>query len=95
MRLGLMQAIVRLSREQHLTHWCAVMEPKLLRMLAAMSINFEPIGPLVEYHGLRQPCYGEIATLLSDMRREVPAYWDVVTDGGVLWDRLNGLSAAA
>src|SRR5262249_19593914 len=33
MRLGLMQGIVQLSSMLGLSHWCAVMEPALLRML--------------------------------------------------------------
>src|SRR5258705_973430 len=50
-RLGLMQGIVGMSLRRGMTHWCAVMEPTLLRMLYAMGICFTPIGPLVEYHG--------------------------------------------
>ena len=84
MRLGLMQAIVRLSREQHLTHWCAVMEPTLLRMLDAMGIHFIRIGELVQYHGWRQPCTGNIAEMLGTLKREQPEYWDVIKGEGPL-----------
>ena len=57
MRLGLLQMLVRMSMQNGITHWLAVMEPKLLRMLAAMAIHFEPLGGMVEYHGWRQPCF--------------------------------------
>jgi N-acyl-L-homoserine lactone synthetase len=40
--------MVRISVEQKLTHWCAVMEPTLLRMLDAMGIHFTRIGGLVQ-----------------------------------------------
>jgi len=38
-RLGLMQGIVRLSGELGLTHWCAIMEPKLVRMFQRSGIS--------------------------------------------------------
>jgi len=84
MRLGLIQVLVRMSAQHGITHWCAVMEPTLLRMLAAMAIRFEPIGPLVEHHGVRQPCSCKIADVLSAMKREKPAFWDVLTCGGTV-----------
>ena len=81
MRLGLMQALVRMSMQHGITHWCAAVEQPFQRMFAAMSIRFHPVGPLINYHGLRQPCYGVIADVLSAVRRERPAFWSVITDG--------------
>ena len=48
------------------------------------GIEFAPVGPLVSYHGLRQPCGCEIAPLLDSLYRKYPAHWQVVTDGGRL-----------
>jgi N-acyl amino acid synthase of PEP-CTERM/exosortase system len=84
MRLALFQCMVRMSFEYGITHWCAMMEPTLLRMLAAMAIRFRPIGPLVEFHGLRQPCYCSVADILESVGKERPAFWSVLTDGGAL-----------
>jgi N-acyl amino acid synthase of PEP-CTERM/exosortase system len=84
MRLGLIQALVRMSLQHNVTHWCAVMEQSLLRMLAAMGIHFVPIGPVVEYHGLRQPCFCVLSKMLEDVKRERPAFWSVLTSGGAL-----------
>jgi|SRR5579871_3014596 len=84
MRLGLIQALVRMSLQHKITHWCAVMEQSLLRMLAAMGIHFVPIGPVVEYHGLRQPCFCVLPKMLEDVRCERPAFWSVLTCGGAL-----------
>jgi N-acyl amino acid synthase of PEP-CTERM/exosortase system len=84
MRLGLIQTLVRMSTQHGITHWLAVMEPKLLRMLAAMAIRFEPIGGMVEYHGWRQPCFCNLADMLQRMKRERPAFWAVLTVGGTL-----------
>ena len=82
--LGLVQEVTRQSLSLGLTHWVAVMEPKLLRMLAAIGIHFTPVGPLVNHHGLRQPSHGCIADVLDRLRRERPDHWMVVTDGGSL-----------
>ena len=84
MRLGLIQSLVRMSFDYGVTHWCAMMEPTLLRMLAAMAIRFRPVGPLVEFHGLRQPCYCSLTDILESVRKERPAFWSVLTNGGAL-----------
>jgi N-acyl amino acid synthase of PEP-CTERM/exosortase system len=82
--LGLAQEIIRQSQALGLTHWAAVMEPKLLRMLAAIGLHFTPVGPPVSHHGLRQPAYACIADTLERMRRERPDHWMVATDAGTL-----------
>jgi N-acyl amino acid synthase of PEP-CTERM/exosortase system len=60
------------------------MEPKLLRMLAAMGIHFTPVGPIVSHHGLRQPSYCHLSTMLKRLKGERPEHWMVVTDAGRL-----------
>jgi N-acyl amino acid synthase of PEP-CTERM/exosortase system len=82
--LGLIQELVRQSVARGLTHWAAVMEPKLLRMLAVMGIHFTPVGPLVDHHGLRQPSYCCISEMLERLKRERPDHWMVVTEAGTL-----------
>ena len=89
MSLGLIQTLVTMSAQHGITHWCAVMEPKLLRMLATMAIHFDPVGPPVEYHGLRQPCYCHVASVLERVKAERPMFWEVLTDGGRSSDQGN------
>ena len=84
LRLGLIQSLVRMSLENGITHWCAMMEPTLLRMLAAMAIRFDPIGAPVQHRGWRQPCFCDVAEVMACVRRERPAFWDVLTMGGSL-----------
>ena len=93
MSLGLIQSLVRMSAERGITHWCATMEPRLLRLLAAMSIRFEPLGPMVQYHGARQPCTCEVGPMLKRVKSEQRRLWDVLTDGGTL--QVRGRSIAA
>ena len=82
--LGLVQILLRQSIDQGVTHWAAVMEPTLLRMLASMGIHFTALGPVIEHHGLRQPCYCSLPEMLETLRREQPEYWDIITNAGEL-----------
>lgn len=82
--LGLIKALVYNSGEQGLTHWCAAMEPALLRMLQRLGIYFVNLGPLVEHHGWRQPCYTELGPMLSRVKSERPDVWELITDYGQL-----------
>ncbi|MBL8838994.1 MAG: PEP-CTERM/exosortase system-associated acyltransferase [Alphaproteobacteria bacterium] len=82
--LGLMTGVLQLSVAAGITHLCAVMEPALLRLLARQGISFAPLGPLVEYHGLRQPAYGLVRQIVDDLRETHPEHWDIVTDDGRL-----------
>lgn len=84
LRLGLLQSMVRMSLQNSITHWCAMMEPALLRMLASMAIRFEPIGEPVQHRGWRQPSFCNIAETLASVKRERPAFWDVLTEAGSL-----------
>lgn len=94
LRLALMQGILRASRELGLTHWCAVMEPGLLRLLRTASVNFVPIGPIVDYYGMRQPSVANINELLVNGYKERPAIWQYVTEDGALGPReLKGIAA--
>lgn len=84
LRLALMRGVLRASRDLGLTHWCVVMEPSLLPLLRTASVHFEPIGPIVDYYGKRQPSVASIDELLFHAREQYPAIWEYVTEGGVL-----------
>jgi N-acyl amino acid synthase of PEP-CTERM/exosortase system len=80
MTLGLMAIALKMVEAKGIDHVCAVMEPALLRLLARLGIHFTAIGPVVEYHGLRQPCYSRVDTLLARLERERPDVWAFLTD---------------
>lgn len=87
--LGLMQAVVWMSHEHGVTHLCAVMEPALLRLLGRFGMSFVPLGPLVDYHGKRQPCYAPLDHLLRGIFERDPEVYDLLTEAG----RYHQLSA--
>lgn len=84
-RLFLMRGVVQVSGETGLTHWCALMEGSLLRLLRATAIHFEPVGPALVSQGMLQPAIGAIAAVLDRTRREQPCIWSFLTGNGVLW----------
>lgn len=86
--LSMVQFVLRESIERKVLYWTAVMEPMLLRMLARMGIHFRPIGPVVCHHGLRQPSWSYIPTVLEELKLEHRDYWEVVTNGGELSQRM-------
>jgi len=83
--LGLMRAIVQMSLEYGITDWLAVMEPSLLRLLSRFGIDFAPLGPLVNYHGLRQPSHANVGRMLDQVYKERFDLWEFVTEPGTLW----------
>lgn len=83
--LGLFTAIVRMSAAKDVKVWYAVMEQPLLRLLTRFGIEFKPIGGLVDYHGLRQPCYGIINHVLAGIWEKRPDVWRMITDDGKVW----------
>jgi N-acyl-L-homoserine lactone synthetase len=85
MRLCLIQGIIQISDECGLTHWCAIMEKTLLRLLRSTSIYFLPVGPTIEYHGVRQPAIWTLEDGLERMRRENPQIWSFLTLDGAIW----------
>lgn len=80
--LGLFAAIVRMSVIQRSTHWFAVMDPVLLRLLQRFGIHFPAIGPLVNHHGLRRPTLATAATVVEGILKKRPDVWEIVTDRG-------------
>lgn len=91
--IGLFAAIVRMSAAHGITHWYAVMEPALLRLLKQFSIHFQPIGSAVNYHGKRYPCIATAADVLAQMEIGCPEIWRLITDDGKIWPSAHSQAA--
>ena len=85
MRLGLMQACLRLSVEAGHTHFIGSWNPASCASWARRGSILQPAGPLVNYHGWRQPAYRDWDVRFDRMARERPEIWDFVTAGGRWW----------
>lgn len=76
--LTLVDGVLHLSLDLGLTHWCALMERSLIRLLQRIGICFEPVGPIIAHYGLRQPAVARIESILADGERRCPAHYDFV-----------------
>ena len=83
--LGLFAGIVRMSAQNNITHWLSVMEPTFLRFLSRYGIYFQKTGPVVEYHGKRQPAVASIDSVLSGIYTQRKDAWEIITDFGNVW----------
>jgi N-acyl amino acid synthase of PEP-CTERM/exosortase system len=82
MTLGLIGLALRLSQSAGVENICAIMEPTLIRLLSRIGIHWHKVGPLVEYHGMRQPCVTRIDELFARVEAERPEVFEVITDDG-------------
>lgn len=80
--LGLFSAILQMSIKHGITHWMAVMEPAQLRLLKRFGVEFDHVGPVLDYHGRRCPAFAEAASLIEGARKRRPDVWSLVTDSG-------------
>jgi len=80
--LGLFAAILEMSVEHGITHWMAVMEPAQLCLLKRFGVEFDHVGPVLEYHGLRRPAFTEAASLIDRIKKRRPDVWSLITDEG-------------
>lgn len=83
--LGLYYLLIQLSAKSGVTHWVAVMEPALLRLLARFAVDFVPMGEPIEFHGRRQVCSACVEDVLAKVYVKRPDIWDLVTEGGATW----------
>lgn len=67
--LGLFKIMYHVSKRINLKDWYMVAEKRLWYLLKRYHILFNPIGPEMDYHGVRIPYLGHIADIESHMMR--------------------------
>lgn len=83
--IGLLAAILKISSENGIKYWLAGMEPSLNKRLSQLGLQLTPIGPLVEYHGLRRPYLGAVDDVVKSLYFSNKEIWTFVTEQGKLW----------
>ena len=73
--LGLIRGMFDICLEYKVTHLAAVMEPSLIRILHRLGLDFMPIGGILNYHGLRQPCFALLDDLIEHSRENNSLVW--------------------
>lgn len=69
---GLYDSIYRESVELGLTHLFAVMAESLYTILRTRGLEFKPVGPAIEYHGLRRPYIAAIEENMHIFEKSQP-----------------------
>ncbi len=80
--LGLFACLIKMSYENDIQDWYAVMEPSLIRVFSSLGIDCIRIGPVADYHGKRQPCTVKITDLLDGVAKKNTNYWNMLTNNG-------------
>ncbi|AEF02287.1 PEP-CTERM/exosortase system-associated acyltransferase [Alteromonas stellipolaris] len=66
--IGLYFSAAALVMHNDIKHTYVMMEPRLARSMRFIGIQFEQIGPVVEYHGKRAPFYINPTLLYQNLR---------------------------
>lgn len=80
--IGLLACLIKISSENNIHYWYAVMEPSLARFFLSLGINFIPIGPLANYHGRRRPYIIKLSEMLESVFKKELDYWNMMTNKG-------------
>lgn len=83
--LGLAIGIIQICAKHNIYHLFSIMDPALNRLFGFYGMQFDPIGPLVNYHGLRRPYYVCLIDVLERMYANHPDIWELATDNGRIW----------
>lgn len=81
--LMLAAGVVRMSAKHCIENWLSVMDPALNRLLSFYGLELTPIGPFVNYHGIRRPYYVKVNDVVTKMFNYHRAAWEVVTERGM------------
>ncbi len=80
--LVLMAGVMRMSIQHNIRNWLSMMDTPLNRLLSFDGLAFIPIGPPINYHGMRRPYFVKVDDVLNRMRRDHHDAWRVLTADG-------------
>jgi N-acyl amino acid synthase of PEP-CTERM/exosortase system len=87
--MGLIRSTFEMSVDRKLDHACAVMETRLIRSLERLGILCDRIGPVLDYHGKRQPVIIDLQGSLCNIRARQKSLWEMMSYNGELQSRLD------
>ena len=80
--LALVVGVIRMSAVHKIDHLLSVMDPSLNRLMSYSGLNLRPVGPLVNYHGMRRPHYIKLINVMDGLYKYHRDIWELVTDCG-------------
>jgi N-acyl amino acid synthase of PEP-CTERM/exosortase system len=78
--LALFACAIRMSEAHNIHYWYAIMDPASKRIASALGIHFTEMGSLVNYHGMRVPCFIKVDDLLNSVAEKNLDYWAMLTN---------------
>lgn len=90
--IGLLASLIKISSENDINYWYAVMEPSLARFFLSLGMYFAPIGPIADYHGKRRPYIIKISDLLYGVFKKDLDYWNMMSNKGQYMGVVNPAS---
>ncbi len=80
--LGLIAMLFVISQQHQINYWYAAMDPSLNRRLSRLGIRFTQIGPVIDYHGKRQPMIARLDDLLRNIYHERNDFFQLIREMG-------------
>jgi N-acyl amino acid synthase of PEP-CTERM/exosortase system len=81
--VNLIIAISQLCLEKNITHLCAVLDQRLFVFLNRLGFKFEKLGALVDFRGLRQPCFAKTANLRVMLETKFKILWQRIVNSHI------------
>ena len=78
--IGLLACLIKISSENEIYYWYAVMKTSLARFFLSLGMYFVPIGPIADYHGKRRPYIIKISELLDGVFKKDLDYWKMMSN---------------
>ena len=82
--LGLFKAIFQMSAKHDIQFWLALMEHRLIRLLARIGVHFNHLSDSIKFFGTRHVCFENANEILLGIHRQRPDIWDFLTENGLL-----------
>jgi N-acyl amino acid synthase of PEP-CTERM/exosortase system len=79
--IGIFRLIYQASKRNGITHWLAAMEKSLFRLLQRFRLDFNPIGPELDYYGPVAPYFADINDIDTGLFKNNPSLLDALTHG--------------
>lgn len=83
--LALAVGVFQMSAAHNIKYWVSAMNPVLNRLLGYYGLGLHPIGPLVDYHGMRRPYFIKLDNTLQGLYQDRHDIWELVTDCGKVY----------
>lgn len=79
--VGLYKSLYQESRRHGISHWLAVMEPGLLKLLKRFHFNFDPIGPEFDYFGPVRPYMVSLESIEDQVYEKSKEFYKTFVEG--------------